>query len=221
MNSLNIDDLVTQVEQALAQSDVARAIELVAPFRNRLEHDAALAKLWLTLLRIQPSREGLQSEVERIAKRWPDEAALQLAACDALIRAAELVGPDMPVPSDGAADRAVNLAETNLNRLALPQRKQAATGGYWWMNLANALRLSHRYAEAADAYAQALELDPNNGDWWFNAGLLHKAQGNFEQGLAAAERARELLGDRRGVLWNIALCGTALGQGAVAVTALR
>ena len=58
----------------------------------------------------------------------------------------------------------------------------------------------YRYSEAAEAYDAALGLDPNNGDWWFNLGLLHKAARDFGAGLAANQRARALLGERRGVL---------------------
>src|SRR3954462_4670190 len=100
MNQPNIDAIVSQVEQALKDSDVPRAFEVVAPLvaDGRLEQDPRIARLWLTLLRCQPNRAGLVSDVARIAARWPDDAELQLAGCDALIRAAELLGPDVPVP---------------------------------------------------------------------------------------------------------------------------
>lgn len=221
MTTASIDAVLASVEDALAKGDSARAFELVAPLYAQVEHDARLATVWLTLLRIQPRREQLRADVERIVARWPDDAALQLSGCDALIRAAELGGPDLPVGEDSAAQRAVKLAEANLERLSFEQRKQPALGGYWLMNQANALRLTHRYPDAAASYTEALELDPNNGDWHFNYGLLHKARGDFDGGLQEAQRARELVGERRGVLWNIAICATALGKGDVAVEAMR
>jgi len=221
MNSSSLDSVISQVEQALSQGAVDRAFELVAPLTPQRSHDARLASLWLTLLRMRPGREGLLQDVEQLLARFPDDSALQLSGCDALIRAAELPGPDVPASSEGPAARAVAVAERNLEQLSFEQRKQAAMGGYWLMNHANALRLAHRFSEAALSYTEALELDASNGDWWFNFGLLHKARGDFENGLAAAQRARELLGDRRGVLWNLALCATALGRGEVAVEAMR
>jgi len=221
MNSQQVDAIIAQVEAALAQSRVQEAFEQLAVHVSRFEIEPRLARLWLTLLRIEPAREGLQQDVLRWVAHYPEDSALQLLGCDALIRAAERLGPDVPVASDGPAVRAVEIAERNLERLSFDQRKQAGVGGYWLMNHGNALRLAHRYAEAAAAFTEALELDPNNGDWWFNAGLLHKARGDFELGLIAAERARGLLGERRGVLWNIAVCATALGRGEVAVEAMR
>ena len=43
----------------------------------------------------------------------------------------------------------------------------------------------------------------------------------FREGLAANQRARGLLGDERAVLWNIAICATAVGEGGAAVEVLR
>jgi len=220
MNSQQVDAIIAQVEAALAQGSVSKAFEQLAVHAPVFEFEPGLARLWLTLLRMEPAREGLQHDVLRWVAHYPEDSALQLLGCDALIRAAERLGPDVPPTSDGPAARAVEIAERSLERLSFEQRKQADVGGYWLMNHGNALRLAHRYAEAAASFTEALELDPNNGDWWFNAGLLHKARGDFDNGLIAAERARGLLGERRGVLWNIALCATALGRGDVAAEAM-
>jgi tetratricopeptide (TPR) repeat protein len=221
MTSTPIESILDQIEKALAARDVPGAWRQLEPLRAQLDADARVANVWLTLLRVQPSRENLLEDVQQILKRFPDDGALQLSGCDALIRAAELVGPDMPVSPDGAAERAIQVAETNLMRLSPAARSDAAVGGYWCMNHANALRLAHRHDEAENAYEAALALDPNNGDWWFNLCLLRKAQGEFERGLEAAQKAQSLLGDRRGVSWNIAICATALGRGEIAAEALR
>jgi hypothetical protein len=221
MTSTPIEPILDQIEQALAARDTAGAWQKLEPLRSRLDQDPRVASVWLTLLRAQPSRENLLEDVQRVLTRWPGDQALQLSGCDALIRAAELPGPDMPVAKDGPAERAVAVAEANLLQLSAAARQDPAVGGYWCMNHANALRLAHRHADAERAYEAALALDPNNGDWWFNLGLLRKAQGEFGRGLEAAQKARTLLGDRRGVLWNVAICATALGRGEVAVEALR
>jgi tetratricopeptide (TPR) repeat protein len=221
MADLDIEPILVDVDQALAANDAPRAFALLSPFVEQLDRDRRLASVWLTLLRVAPNRATLPDEVKRILTRWPDDRDLALAACDALIRAAERLGPDAPVDSEGPAARAAQLAAQNLEKLTAEQRQDPSIGGYWLMTHANALRLAHLHEAAEKTYTAALELDPNNGDWWFNFGLLHKAQHDFARGLSAAQRAHELLGDRRGVLWNIALCATALGRGDVAVPALR
>ena len=217
----HIQAILQRVDQALAARDTAKAFELLAPAYTQLESEPQLAAAWLTLLRISPARAGLVDDVLRILTRWPDERELQLAGCDALIRAAELGGPDVLPASDGPAARAVEVAQANLARLNDAERSDPKIAGYWLMNQANALRLAHRYDDAAIAYASALTLDPNNGDWWFNLGLLHKAQGDFEKGLQSAQRAAAAMKEARGVWWNIAICATALGKGEVAAEAMR
>ena len=221
MTSTSIEPILDQIEKALAARDVPGAWQKLEPLRAQLDLDPKVASLWLTLLRVQPSRENLLEDVQRVLARWPDERALQLSGCDALIRAAELAGPDMPVTAGGAAERAVQVAEANLMRLSPGERADAAVGGYWCMNHANALRLAHRHDEAESAYEAALALDSDNGDWWFNLCLLRKAQGDFERGLEAVQKAQSILGDRRGVCWNVAICATALGRGDIAAEALR
>ncbi|HET8937043.1 MAG TPA: tetratricopeptide repeat protein [Polyangiales bacterium] len=221
MTASQIEPILTQLEAALAARDTQRSWQLISPLTAARTSDARVANVWLTMLRITPARESLVSEVTEILEHWPNDNALQLLGCDALIRAAELVAPDVPVNEAGAAVKATEVAERNLSRLTAAEQADRSIGGYWLMNQANALRLAHRYPEAEVAYDKALALDPKNGDWWFNFGLLHKAQGDFARALAATQKAAESLRDRRGVLWNIALCATALGQGTVAADAMR
>jgi hypothetical protein len=218
-----IESILPQLEEALAARDTQRAWQLIAPLYAARTHltDARVANVWLTMLRITPTRETLVAEAEEILEHWQRDSDLQLLGCDALIRAAELQAPDVPVSESGAAVKAVAVAERNLARLSAAQLADRAVGGYWLMNAANALRLAHRYPEAEAAYDKALALDPDNGDWWFNFGLLHKAQGDFALALAATQKAGKSLGDRKGVLWNIALAATALGQGDVAADAMK
>jgi len=221
MAELDLEPTLTQVEQALAARDTARAFSLLKPLKTRLDQDRRLATAWLTLLRIVPSHPGLIDDVDHILVHWSTDRDLRLAGCDALIRAAELLGPDAPSGQAGPALKAANLAAQSIEQLSAEARRDPNVGGYWLMNYANALRLAHLYDEAESAYSAALALNPQHGDWWFNYGLLHKARHDFERGLEAAQRARQLLGDRRGVVWNIALCATALGRGETAVEALR
>jgi tetratricopeptide (TPR) repeat protein len=221
MTAFQIEPILSQLEAALATRDTQRAWQLLTPLSAARATDARVANIWLTMLRITPARESLVAEATEILEQWPADNSLQLLGCDGLIRAAELVAPDVPVSEAGAAQKAIEVAQKNLARLSAAERGDKAIGGYWLMNQANALRLAHRYPEAEAAYDQALGLDPKNGDWWFNFGLLHKASGDFGLALAATQKAAELLGERRGVLWNIALCATALGQGTVAAETMR
>lgn len=211
---------LAEVSRALERQAPDEAWAALCPFAAQVTEDRELAMAWLTLLRITPRREGLLADVRRIADRWPNDAAVVATGCDALIRAAELRGADEPFAGDGPAATAADLALRCLAALQPADRARAAIGGYLHMGRANALRLAHQYDEALVAGRAALATDAANGEWWWNMGLLHKARAAFADALEANERARCLLGDRKGILWNRAICATALGHGAVARDAL-
>jgi tetratricopeptide (TPR) repeat protein len=221
MPDTTVAQVLPHVSAAIERRDLARAFELLHPFAPELTESRDLAVTWLTLLRIAPTHASLIADTARILDRWPHDPQLVMNACDALTRAAELQGPDVPPEGDGPAQRAAAAAERCIGSLSAADRSDASVGGYLLMNRANALRLAHRYAEAAEAFRDALATDANNGDWWFNQGLLHKAAGDFEASLADNQRARSLLGDEKRVLWNIAISATALGRGEVAAEAMR
>jgi tetratricopeptide (TPR) repeat protein len=221
MPDTTVAQVLPHVSEALERRDVARAFELLAPYSSQVTEQRDLALTWLTLLRIAPSHASLVADTSRILARWPEDPELVMNACDALIRAAELQGPDVLPDGDGAAQQAAAAAERCLKNLSAAQRGDARLGGYLSMNRANALRLAHRYADAAEAFRDALATDAKNGDWWFNQGLMHKAAGDFEACLSDNQRARELVGDEKRVLWNIAISATALGKGEIAAEAMR
>ncbi len=221
----DIEQVLHAVGQAIEQGDSARAWALLAPFGPeqdpRWGTHLGLGRTWLTLLRITPGRTGLRQQAQALATRWAADPLMAMAACDALVRAAELQPPDEPPPADGPAEAAARIALEALERLPDDKQRDPKLGGYLHMIRGNALRLGRHFDEAVGSTRAALACNPENGDWWWNLGLVHKARHAFVDALEANERARKLLGDRKGVLWNLAICGIALGRGEVASEALR
>lgn len=142
--------------------------------------------------------------------------------CAGLVAQAERRAPDEPVV-EGAASRAVAIAERALGSLGEAARRDPEIAGYLLVNLAAALRLAApaRDAEVVAHYERAIALDPSRGGWWLGLAVHHKWRLRFAEGLAAALEARARLGDERRVLWNVAICATGAGKGAAAVEALR
>ena len=221
MSDTPLSQVLPHVAAAIEQRDVARAFQLLEALGPTLDSDRELASHWLMLLRMAPQRPSLADDVARVLARWPEDPELVLSCCDALLRAEELRGPDVPADPRRLCETAAAAAERCWQSLSEAERDAAHPGGYLQMNRANALRLLRRYDEAAEAYSAALACDERNGDWWFNQGLLHKATQDFRAGLADNLRARALLGDKKPVLWNLAICATALGQGELAAETMR
>ncbi|UCH28211.1 MAG: tetratricopeptide repeat protein, partial [Myxococcales bacterium] len=126
-----------------------------------------------------------------------------------------------PRSEEGPASWAAEGLQQCLDSLNDADRKDPDIAGNLYAMLGNALRLCgpNRDAEAQEAFTRAIELDPDRGEWWYDAGLLDKWRGRFDEGFAANELARMHMGDERPVLWNLAICATALGKAEEAVDA--
>ncbi|HMI90013.1 MAG TPA: hypothetical protein VK509_01560 [Polyangiales bacterium] len=220
MSAPDLGDRTALAWQALEAGDANGAWAQLIPLAGQLDRDSELAATWLDLLRATPGRASLLEEVQRVLQRWPHDASLVTRACDALIRAAERVPPDLAQPPDGPAQLAVSAAEACLQRGASPD-----VAPFLHMARGNALRLLARYDAALQAMQEALAAAPERPGFWFNLGLLHKAQRDWRAALEANRKAVELGSthdsDPKPALWNLAICATALGEGALAIDALR
>lgn len=149
-------DSCWQRAQARLETDGADAAwDELHPLRETIASDRDAARVWLTMLRITPGRAGLVADATGIADVFGDDPQLALLACDALVRAAELLPIDVPPAEKGAAMGAVHVAQGALGRLTDAQRADAQIKGYLQINLANGLRLGHLYDRALAAYKAA------------------------------------------------------------------
>jgi hypothetical protein len=188
--------------------------------RSRLGSDQKLAELALGLIREMGNGVAERELLQELAGAWTSDWRLTLGAASLLLEQAGRRGMDEPpLREDGPAARAAEALRRSLNALDEADRNDPEVAGNLNAMLGNALRFCGpgKDAEAQDAFTRAIELDPERGEWWYDAGLLDKWRGRFDEGYAANEQARMRLGDQRPVLWNLAICATALGKAEEAV----
>lgn len=151
------------------------------------------------------------------------DAQVVLERCAGLIARAEELPADEPLRRAEPARRAAEEAARCLAALDEADRTDPEIGGLLHLRRANALRLAgHAFDDEARAsYEAALAVSPDRAAWWYDYGLLHKWRGRWEEALTASRRARELGGDNRPLLWNVAIAATALGRGEEAADAWR
>jgi len=200
--------------------DLESAWKALLQSQNRLDSDRKLAELALGLIQ-QMGNAPAQREVLRgLAESWGTDWQLTLLAASLLIEQAGRRGMDEPtLTEDGPASWAARALQRSLDALGDAERKDADVAGHLYATLGNALRLCGpgRDDEAQEAFTRAIEIDPERGEWWYDAGLLDKWRGRFDEGYAANEQARMRMGPQRPVLWNLAICATALGKAEEAV----
>jgi tetratricopeptide (TPR) repeat protein len=212
--------VLSRVATAIHGGDAAAAWQHMEELAPELDRDAEVAAAWLGLARSTPDRPTLVDDVRRALTAHPFDPTLVTRGCDALIRAAERRAPDEPQLGDGPALVAAQLAERCLSGQD-PKTASPELLGYLHVAAGNARRLRREHEPALEHLKKAVELCPERGGFWFNLGLLHKSKLERAEALKAFERAHELLGAEKPVLWNLAICATGTGQGERAVKALR
>jgi tetratricopeptide (TPR) repeat protein len=203
-----------------ATEDLESAWEALLQSEKRLSSDRKLADLALGLIQQLGNRAGHRDVLRRIVEAWATDWRLTLGAASLLVEQAGRRGMDEPtLTEDRPAAWAATSLQRSLDALSDAERKDGDVAGNLYAMLGNALRLCGpgRDAEAQEAFTRAIEIDPERGEWWYDAGLLDKWRGRFDDGYAANEQARMRMGPQRPVLWNLAICATALGKGEDAV----
>jgi len=203
-----------------ATEDLESAWEAILGRQARLSSDPELAALALELVQQMGNTPAHRDVLRQLAEAWTEDWRLTISAASLLIEQAGRRGMDEPIlHEDGPASWAATALQRSLAALGDADREEADVAGALRATLGNALRLCGpgRDAEAQEAFTAAIELDPERGEWWYDAGLLDKWRGRFDDGYAANEQARMRMGPQRPVLWNLAICATALGKGEDAV----
>ena len=208
------------MSHAESTPDLESAWNALLGRRSQLGSDRTLAELALGLIREMGNGTAHREVLRKLVEAWTADWRLTLGAASLLIEHAGRRGMDEPpLSEDGPASWAAAALQRSLEALDERDRTDADVAGNLNAMLGNALRFCGpgRDIEAQEAFTRAIELDPERGEWWYDAGLLDKWRGRFDEGYAANEQARMRLGPQRPVLWNLAICATALGKAEEAV----
>jgi len=217
-----MDEIEQRLRRVVAADDRATLWAELEPLRAHLGDDPRVARLWAEALRTSIERDDLLDDARTIAEAWPGEPSIVAPLCDALIRSCERSPIDEPPRYADAGILAAEAAGRCLSRLDASAKRDPEIAGALHALRGNALRTlgPGRRDDAVKALEAALALEERGG-WRFELGLVHKQARDWSAALGANRRAREQLPDDRGVLFNLAIAATAVGEGAAAGEAWR
>ena len=104
-----------------------------------------------------------------------------------------------PAPAPGTDDKVSRIAMAEQFVAREPKNVQA------WIQLGNDLFDTNQAQKSIEAYAKALELQPNNPDVLTDQGVMFRAVGQFDQAIANFEKAQKIAPDHLQSLINIAV----------------
>jgi hypothetical protein len=221
---------VVRTAVTLAQAgDSPSAWSLLQKVADEAGKDREVALAFAELLRLFPGYPDILPYADKALSGFRSDPGVIIPLAAALLRSAELRPADEPPFMQGPAHLVAGACQECFESLSSAQRTDPEIGGYLQINMADALRMmGPEYDEdALKAYKLALTIDDARFGWWFQLGLFYKWRGRFREGLDANQKAYTrflaqqkkpaVVGEPRAVLWNLATCATALGEGKLAL----
>jgi len=206
---------ISALEEALEKGDEAGAWHVLTPQLEGWRSDVKAARLLAGTVGIEllarPRRLALAEEL--LAHRSDDAVVRRLlgAAVESLAdqRYLNAAPPSEPFFARLLESLAHHFDEASDDEARFEEGTVLAT----------VARVSGRRADGLceRIHRELLRLHPERWQTHYDYGLFLKTRGRFEEGVRANQRAMELGGAPEPVVWNLGICATGAGQGALAL----
>lgn len=211
-----IESLEHEVIREAQTGSSETAWRKLRPLRTaqRRQHEAAMSLLRIIDQRCLPT-DGAVELLSEIARSHHRDVKILTALGECLEAVRDIDDLNAPPPLD-------TVFHTTVERLSafardydgLPEEEAILRG------LATSARMLARQCDeiAQNSYRKLTEINPRNGAYHYNLGLFFKTRGRFEEGMKSNQTAASLAGQGAdGCEWNLGICATGAGNGAVAL----
>ena len=189
------------------------AWRVLFPHRGALSANPDLAAAWVELAERANAGHARRRELLTIIESWPNQPALVSAGAAVLLAAFDGRPHDHRPPPNDPMRRVCAAVEVAL--AGVPS--QAPLSAALHYRLGSALRLCGEHDAAIDPLTSAVTSAPQEHGWRYDLGLTCKLAGRFVAALEHFQAYAAARGDDdEGLLWNLAICATGAGQGALA-----
>src|SRR5262245_2087654 len=211
-----IESLEHDVVEAARAGPKDAAWHKLQPLRKAQHRQREVAK---SLLRIIDEKcvpmEGAVDVLSEIAQSYHQDVDI-LATLGECLEAVRDIDDLNAAPPTNAVFYSVveRLASLAKDHDGLPAGEAILRG------LATSARMLARQRDdiAENSYRKLIEINPRNGAYHYNLGLFFKTRGRFEEGMKSNQAAASLVdGEVDSYEWNLGICATGAGHGAVAL----
>ena len=203
------------IQEAEAGRDEAALRELQPLIRTqRHQKEAAIRLCRLVERRYLPIETGL-TVLADVEAAYPDEIEILALIGESVEGARDVDQLNIEPPDHPMFFSVVE----KLDRAAKEARGQELEPRIL-AGLSTAARMLARQRDeiAEQSYRRLIELDPENSSYHYNLGLFLKTRGQFAEGMRANQAAARLVQEPvDSYEWNLGICATGAGEGAVAL----
>ncbi|MGF1466238.1 MAG: prenyltransferase [Sandaracinaceae bacterium] len=220
MERSDVEPILVEAIEAAEDGDEDEAWAVLEPLIGAADVSAAAAwgvAVAAALGELDPDRRV--ELARRVFDRWPDDVAVAVALGQATETLHDVRYLNDAPPSDPFFEAVARRLARALDEATTDEARAMIARG-----LTTSARVCGR---AFDALTEAghralLAREPDRWETHYNIGLFYKNRGRFREGLEANQRAAALGGaDDEAVSWNLAICATAVGEGAAALAEWR
>lgn len=211
-----IESLEHEVIEAARAGSKETAWQKLQSLRNAQHHqrDAAKSLLQIICRKCIPT-EGAVELVSEIAKSHNEDFDIVARLGECLESVRDIDDLNAPSPADAVfysiVDHLASLAKDHAGR---PTEETILRG------LSTSARMLARQRDslAESSYRKLVEINPQESHHHYNLGLFFKTRGQFEEGMKSNQTAARLAKeDVDSYQWNLGICATGAGHGAVAL----
>lgn len=199
--------------QAGREDDAWRKLQALRNVQ-RHQHEAAISLLRI-IERQQLPRDDAADVLSEIAHAHDQDFGILGYLGECLEAARDIDDLNSPPPDHEVFHRVLDrLAAVALDHDDAQEQETILRG------LATSARMLARQCDeiAENSYRRLVELNPQNSTNHYNLGLFFKTRGRFEEGMKSNQTAADLADEpRESCQWNLGICATGAGHGAVAL----
>jgi tetratricopeptide (TPR) repeat protein len=214
----SIEKIARELDEKIRAQDWQAAQQLANELWGPAQSDPEAARAFALFLARLPGPLLDPTPAQMLIDRWGEDHTILFPAVSSVLDITEAAPIDGPAPR--LASQVLELLRSYGGQKDLTKLDPQSQMIYEDLHARALVRTGRDHDTIALQTAEEiLKKRPKEARWWFNLGLFHKRRGRFAAAIDCQKKAMEAGGESEAAHWNVAICATALSDGAQAMKA--